>query len=567
VLQTVYPEGDMDLLILIDTLIEREFIQPQSRVNDKDFTFRHILMSDAIYGTLLRKERSALHGKVAETIERLYFDRLDDQVELLANHYRWSPHQDRAIKYLILAGQKAYRNNVNAQARQHYETALELLYQVEHPPYQAFQVHAGLGDCLVFSGEYPEARGHYEWALQALSEDLGQERSGLQRNIARTFERQGDYDRALEHLAHAEQILASAAAPYPVEFAQIWSDIAWIHFRRGEPEKAETLLRRALETVEVTTAYEVIASISNRLGGIALNRGDWDQAVLFLRQSISIREETHDTVNLATSLNNLGVLEIEMGHFDSALENLTRGLSLKQRLGQPEGIGMALNNLGWLRILRGELAEARKILQNALTLGQQIGYSLLQHQATHTLVEMYLAAHDWKTALATLDATLPAVESLGDTEQLIGYYRQMGMASLGAGNLEMASFWAQKAENLLDTVGANPPRSIVMQRGEYLLFRGMLAVQSGELAMAEHYLQRSMQIFYTQRSRLYQARVMVETGKLELARDHPTLARERFFASLEIFQSIGAKLDANYVQETLASIQPQDWPAHNDILV
>jgi hypothetical protein len=131
----------------------------------------------------------------------------------------------------------------------------------------------------------------------------------------------------------------------------------------------------------------------------------------------------------------------------------------------------------------------------------------------------------------------------------------------------MASFWAQKAEILLDTTGDNPPRSIVMQRGEYLLFRGMLAIQSRELDMAELYLQRSIQIFQTQRSRLYQARVMHQIGLLELARGRQTPARERLGGCLEIFQSISAKLDAGHVQEVLASIQSQDLPAHNDIFV
>ena len=95
---------------VINRLIQRDFIVPYNSSTGEKYTFRHILMSDAIYGTLLRKERRKLHAQVGDVIEELYSERLEEQVELLANHYRWSNKLDRAFHYIILAGQKASRN-------------------------------------------------------------------------------------------------------------------------------------------------------------------------------------------------------------------------------------------------------------------------------------------------------------------------------------------------------------------------------------------------------------------------------------------------------------------------
>jgi hypothetical protein len=114
VLNTVLEFSDLGYLRhLLEELVDREFIVPRGVTTNGEYTFRHILMSDAIYGTLLRKERSQLHGQVGEAIEKIYADRIEEQIELLANHYRWSNHLDRALHYLVLAGRKTARNSVH----------------------------------------------------------------------------------------------------------------------------------------------------------------------------------------------------------------------------------------------------------------------------------------------------------------------------------------------------------------------------------------------------------------------------------------------------------------------
>jgi hypothetical protein len=138
VLGTVLREIDpITLRSTLDSLVDREFILPQVDTLETEYTFRHILMSDAIYGTILRKERSRWHGEVGEVIETLYAEQLDEQIELLASHYRWSPKLDRALHYLILAGQKAARTNLHEQAR---GKNCPCCQNVSHQPYQAFQV-------------------------------------------------------------------------------------------------------------------------------------------------------------------------------------------------------------------------------------------------------------------------------------------------------------------------------------------------------------------------------------------------------------------------------------------
>ncbi|MBN1147613.1 MAG: tetratricopeptide repeat protein [Anaerolineales bacterium] len=539
--------GKQDLHAAIDALVERNFILPQSGTHDTEYTFRHILMSDAIYGTMLRKDRSKVHGQVAEVIETLYADRLDEQVELLANHYRWSLKLDKALHYLILAGQKAARNHVNEQAKQHFMVAMELLAQVRHSPYQSLQVHLGLGDVLIFAGEYPQARSHYQDALQIVhgrdADSYAEERSALYRKIARTYERQGDYDQALLHLSLAQDALDDSSRAQPVLRAEVWNDIAWIYFRRGNFGEAQELLIKALDLVERSDAYDVVASIYNRLGGVAYNQGDWERAAEYLRKSIAIRETTRDVVGLATSFNNLGLLEIEMGKYDGALEHLTRSYELKTRLGQAEGIAMALNNLGWLRIQRGELDEARQTLQEALDLARQIGYSSLRWQILKNFGELYLVARDWQNARQVLFDAMPALIELGANDQLIDAYRQLGEAALGEKDLLYAKSWSQKVEQLIEKLERDGKAIPNVQRGELCRFWGMLATQQGNWQAAQEYFEESETIFKLLRSNLYQGRTAYQLGALAEARGDRQEAQASYHRAFSMFQTIGAKLE------------------------
>lgn len=546
------------------SLVDREFILPKDEANRNsvalEYTFRHILMSDAIYSTLLRRERRKLHGQVGAAIEELYANRLDGHVELLANHYRWSLHLDKALHYLILAGQKATRNHVNEQARQHFEVALELVPQVSHTPYQELQVNMGMGDVLVFAGEYPTAQKHYQQALDSISDETSgkyaEEFSTLFRKLARTHERQGDYDQALGFLEEAQSALDGAPSPKPVERAQIWNDVAWIHFRRGNFAEAEQLLLEALDLVRASDAYDAIASIYNRLGGVAYNQGEWDQAAGYLRKSIAIRESIGDVVGLATSFNNLGLLEVEMGEFDNALKNLTASYELKARLGQAEGIAMALNNVGWLRIQRGELREASQALYNALDLARQINYSSLLWEIQKNLGQLHLAEREWDRAIDALQETLGGLSELGAYDQLLDTYRLMGEAALGAGDLQAAMNWNGKVNELVDILESENQELSAVQHGELRRFQGMLAIHRGEWNTAANFLRESETIFQKLRSRLYQGKVSYQMGILAEVRREPRVARLRFKEAALLFQSVGAKLDAKLAEEAAVRQNP-----------
>jgi predicted ATPase len=80
-----------------------------------------------MYQTLLRPQREEYHARIAQAIEILYAERLEEVYEVLAHHYVRSSLKDKAVASLALANQKAAKVNAMAEAKQYFASAMALL--------------------------------------------------------------------------------------------------------------------------------------------------------------------------------------------------------------------------------------------------------------------------------------------------------------------------------------------------------------------------------------------------------------------------------------------------------
>ncbi len=105
----------------------QELIFRERGPEDEQYVFKHALIQEAVYGSLLTTRRADLHAHVAEAIERSYGDRLAEWAEVLANHWGQTPRVDRTIQYLRLAGEKSLRVYAVEAAHRHFQGAAQLL--------------------------------------------------------------------------------------------------------------------------------------------------------------------------------------------------------------------------------------------------------------------------------------------------------------------------------------------------------------------------------------------------------------------------------------------------------
>jgi ABC-type oligopeptide transport system substrate-binding subunit/class 3 adenylate cyclase len=109
------------------TLQREEMIRERARVPELEYIFKHHLTQEAAYNGLLKKERRTYHRQVAETLEQLFPERIEEQVGLLAHHWERAEEPERATEYLLRAGDQARLAYAHQEAIDYYQRALAFL--------------------------------------------------------------------------------------------------------------------------------------------------------------------------------------------------------------------------------------------------------------------------------------------------------------------------------------------------------------------------------------------------------------------------------------------------------
>ena len=520
--------------------------------------FRHAITSDTIYRSILRQQQNDIHGRVAQAIERLYSSRLDEQVETLATHYANSHFQDRALYYLIRAGNKAARAFANAEALSFYEQALELLDRVNGTPQQRLDVLAGMGDVLVFIGEYELARKRYQQATAALQHAgpadayrLG----GLERRVANTCTKQGDYDQALVYLAAAlRQVQAGSGPLAHEEKARICEDTGWVYLRRGNLEQARAWLQRGLEMVDETRHRDIAASIYNRLGGTYFQESEWDDAAYWLDKSLQLQRQLGDLAGMARSHNNLGVMAARRGDFEAARLNLARSLELRSQIGDTEGVLSINLNLGAVLITLDNLEEAEEALTQALNTAERIGHNFYKAMTYLNLGRLKLNASEWQTAIQLLKQCIEILKEIGAQDDLIDAFYFLGEAHLALEELEPAEAAAQQALELSAQLGTQAlGKSFQKARCQRLI--GTIQREKQQWDEANRQLKTSREVFKALGNQFEQAKSAYELALLARRQDNPEQALEYAEEAVEFLREVGNRPDLEKAEQLLQSLR------------
>jgi predicted ATPase len=163
--------SERDLSGAVDTLVASELVHRRGTPPNATYTFKHALVQDAAYDSLLKRDRQDLHRRIAEALIDRFPTVVETEPELLAHHYTAASLTEKAVPYWLKAGQHALHRSALSEAVRHLRHGLELLLNLPSGATrdaQELRFQSGLGTaCLAFKGwASPEAGAAYTRAVE-----------------------------------------------------------------------------------------------------------------------------------------------------------------------------------------------------------------------------------------------------------------------------------------------------------------------------------------------------------------------------------------------------------------
>ena len=124
-IRAVVTKSDDELNRLLNHLQLGEFIYEQPAITDTEYIFKHALTQQVAYDSVLMERRQQLHERTASALEKLYASSIEEHLAALAHHYGRSANFDKAVQFLMRAGQQARERSAFAEARAQLQQGLD----------------------------------------------------------------------------------------------------------------------------------------------------------------------------------------------------------------------------------------------------------------------------------------------------------------------------------------------------------------------------------------------------------------------------------------------------------
>jgi class 3 adenylate cyclase/tetratricopeptide (TPR) repeat protein len=173
---------EKELQVALDQLIRAGLIFERGAPPQGSYLFKHALVQDAAYGTLLRTQREGLHARIALALEEKFTDAVENQPEVLAHHFAEAGRFDRAVAWWLTAGRSAARRSANVEAIAHLRKGIAGLAVLPEGPdrdRQELAFQFDLGVALLATRGWNAADGAYRRAGE-LAQRIGDDRQRFQ---------------------------------------------------------------------------------------------------------------------------------------------------------------------------------------------------------------------------------------------------------------------------------------------------------------------------------------------------------------------------------------------------
>ncbi len=356
-------------------LIRLAQVQPEL-----EYVFRHALVQDAAYSSLLKQDRRRLHLAVGEALERLYPDRVDELAGMLAHHFIKAGEREKGVLYARRAARQAMSMYAYDEALHHLQSARELL-EGEAASLMQVELLEEAADAHRLVGQGVQAVVVYLQALRgwhALAGDVKDKIHAL-RLHRKTVEAVTDLRWAVS-VEEFDDALESV-------LTTLGTLEAGLRIMEGEPPHAETV--RLLAALSMA-AWRILVP------------PNWEMALRYAQEAVQMAEQLDDHDALSTALGALSVAPFGQGDLRSYTTVALRRVQVNRD--NPQGeireLVDSLRGAGSALMYVGEYNEALQYLDEAQDLAVRIQAVDEQFNAIALKVQCWFRLDRWDDVLA-----------------------------------------------------------------------------------------------------------------------------------------------------------------------
>ena len=397
---------------LLQELKVLEIIYEQGLLPEPSYIFKHAVIQDVAYQSLLVQRRKELHRAVGHAIEELYPQRLADHYEELAHHFYQGEEWPKAFEYLIRSGDKAGDAYANQASLDSYARALEIAPRMipPAPATRIMDIHRRRSRLWILLSRYPEAIADAERMLEtARAAGDRREESEALTHLAMAHYATLSGDHVPDTKRHAEEALAIARETRDDGLAaKSLSLLASVDQIDGRLDDAGRKLQEALRLNEVAGIKHALPLVL--LTAAANWQGDFPTAIALSIRTEKTAAELHDGFNEGLAVAFRCLAHTALGEYAEAMAVINDGLRKARERSSNFNIGRLTNSLGWLHQELGGFARAIEYDTEATELARQHHIPNVEISSLINLAFDHLNLGDPRKTLAVLEETLGRVE-------------------------------------------------------------------------------------------------------------------------------------------------------------
>ncbi len=389
---------------------------------DMKYVFKHPLIQEVVYNNLLKSKRERLHARVAETMEILYRDRMEDFTDLIAQQYANSNNYHKAIFWLKKAAKKAEKNYANQDAKNYYSTIIEIVnkYSPENKD-DLILAYESLGDLCSLTGKHSEAQKNYRTAFNLTEDNIIKAR--IKEKIATSYQRESKFEEAFASLEEARKLLEKVSLKTGEDekihaaFNRIYHNLAWLNYLVGNFEKSQEFCNRALKEIvkfkDEKKRNLSSAGVFNILAAIEGRKGNFEKSYIYNKRSLDIYKKYNNLPGLGTIYNNFVMYFSNKGDYVSAIEYLKKSVEIAKKIGNPLSETISYYNLGAQYLELGDLKKAEEYFNKYENLNRLINNRLGHGWANEGYAGIEIERGNYKKALEYIKIAINTFKELG----------------------------------------------------------------------------------------------------------------------------------------------------------